>query len=188
MKQTFTLRFGIIAALIFIAALSRVLPHPYNFTPLMAISLFGAAHFTRKWQAIVIPLVATWLSDLFINNVLYQSSDFVWIYQGFYWQYSTYLLTGILGLFMLRKVNVSRVFGSSLMAALLFFAVSNFGVWVGSMSYPHTLNGLLTCYAAGIPFLGGTVLGNVFYGAALFGLFHILQHRWDAIKLPLQSN
>jgi len=133
MKQTITLRFGIIALLIIIAALSRMLPHPYNFTPLMAISLFGAAHFSNKWQALLIPLLATWLSDLFINNVLYQSSEFVWVYEGFYWQYSTYFLTTVLGLFLLKKINVSRVLGSSLIAALLFFAVSNFGVWLDQL-------------------------------------------------------
>jgi len=188
MKQTFTLRFGVIAALIFIAALSRMIPHPYNFTPLMAISLFGAAHFSNKWQALMIPLLATWLSDLFINNVLYQSSEFVWFYEGFYWQYSTYFLTTVLGLFLLKKINVSRVLGSSLIAALLFFAVSNFGVWAGSTTYPHTMTGLIACYAAGIPFFGGTLLGNLFYCGALFGVFHVLQHRWDAINLPLQSN
>ncbi|NDB35831.1 MAG: hypothetical protein EB023_10950, partial [Flavobacteriia bacterium] len=77
MKTTVTLRLGVIIALVFIAALSRIIPHPYNFTPLSAIALFGAAHFKRDWQVIFIPIVATWLSDLFINNVLYQSSSFV---------------------------------------------------------------------------------------------------------------
>lgn len=184
MKKTFTLRFGVIAALIFIAALSRMLPHPYNFTPLMAISLFGAAHFSNKWQALLIPLLAAWLSDLFINNVLYQTSEFVWIYEGFYWQYSTYLLTGILGLFMLKKINVSRVLGSSLIAALLFYIVSNFGVWAGSTTYPHTMTGLLECYTAGIPFFRGTLLGNLFYSGALFGILYGLQHRFEVIRLP----
>jgi hypothetical protein len=188
MKQTITLRFGIIVALIFIAALSRILPHPSNFTPLMAISLFGAAYFSNKWQAILIPLIATWLSDLFINNAIYQPTGFVWIYEGFYWQYSTYFLTCIFGLFMLRKINVARVLGSSLIAAIMFFAVSNFGVWAGSTTYPQTVNGLLACFAAGIPFFGGTVIGNLFYSSALFGIFHLLQNRWEAIKLPFQSN
>ncbi|MFM7724340.1 MAG: DUF6580 family putative transport protein [Bacteroidota bacterium] len=188
MKQTITLRFGIIALLIIIAALSRMLPHPYNFTPLMAISLFGAAHFSNKWQALLIPLLATWLSDLFINNVIYQSPHFIWFYEGFYWQYSTYFMAIIIGFFMLNKVTVSRVVGSSLLTACLFFAVSNFGVWIGSPMYSQDVNGLLACYTAGIPFFGGTLLGNLFFCGALFGVFHVLQHRWDAIKLPLQPN
>jgi hypothetical protein len=89
---------------------------------------------------------------------------------------------------MLRKINVARVLGSSLIAAIMFFAVSNFGVWAGSTTYPQTVNGLLACFAAGIPFFGGTVIGNLFYSSALFGIFHLLQNRWEAIKLPFQSN
>lgn len=188
MKSSLTLRFGVLVTLILIAALSRVLPHPYNFTPLAAISLFGSAHFARTWQALLIPLASTWLSDLFINNVVYHSNNFVWFYQGFYWQYATYFLTVLLGLLLLRKPTVVRVIGSGVVAACLFFAISNFGVWLGSPMYPQDLRGLLTCYVAGIPFFGGTVLGNLFYCGALFGLFQLLQNRWEAINLPIGSN
>lgn len=187
MKQTFTLRFGIIVALIFIVALSRLLPHPQNFTPLMAISLFGAAHFSYKWQAFMIPLAATWFSDIIINNVVYPNSGFIWFYQGFYWQYGSYVFTTILGLIILQKITVSRVIGGSLIAACLFFAISNFGVWIGSPLYPQNLNGLFACFAAGIPFFGGTVLGNLFYGCALFGIFQLLQSQFQVIKLPVES-
>ena len=59
---------AVMAVIIFLAGVSRILPHPPNFSPILAIALFGAAHFSKKWQAVFIPILAVWLSDLFINN------------------------------------------------------------------------------------------------------------------------
>jgi hypothetical protein len=188
MKTTFTLRLGVIIALVFIAALSRIIPHPYNFTPLSAIALFGAAHFKKDWQVIFILIVATWLSDLVINNLIYSpASGFVWFYKGFYWQYGTYVLIALLGRKTLTRITVSRVLLSSIGAAGVFFLVSNFGVWAGSPMYPQTFSGLVTCYAAGLPFFGGTLFGNLFYGVALFGVFHLLEQNWEGIKVTVRS-
>ncbi|MCS6819386.1 MAG: hypothetical protein NZ522_05490, partial [Chitinophagales bacterium] len=88
MRETINLRFGLLALLIFVAAFSRILPHMPNFSPLGAIGLFGAAYFTRRWQAFLVPILATWLSDLYINNVIYNEyyPNFTWFYEGFYWQ------------------------------------------------------------------------------------------------------
>ena len=86
MTQKIFLRFSVLSLLLVIAAFSRILPHPYNFSPLAAMGLLGAAFFSKKWQAIFLPLAATWLSDLFINNVLFADyfQGFTWFYQGFY--------------------------------------------------------------------------------------------------------
>ena len=188
MKLSFSPRLSVIIALVFIAALSRIIPHPYNFTPLSAIALFGAAHFKKGWQVVIIPILATWLSDLFINNVIYDSLDFVWFYQGFYWQYGAYILIALLGRKALTRITVSRVLLSSIGAAGVFFLVSNFGVWAGSPMYPQTFSGLITCYAAGIPFFGGALFGNLFYSVALFGVFHLFEQNREKIKASVRSN
>ncbi len=80
--QKIHLYFGALVILILLAAFSRVIPHMANFSPLGAIGLFGAAYFTRRWQAFLIPIAATWLSDLFINNVIYAQyyPSFTWFY------------------------------------------------------------------------------------------------------------
>src|SRR5690625_7341861 len=65
--------FAIITAIILFAALSRLLPHPTNFTPVAALILFGAAYFTNKKWALIIPLTAIWLSDLLLNNIVYST-------------------------------------------------------------------------------------------------------------------
>lgn len=179
------LRAGVLVAIILLAAFSRLIPHMPNFSPLGAIGLFGAAHFTKKWQAFLIPIAATWLSDLFINNVVYAQyyPKFTWFYEGFYWQYGSYLLIALAGLFIFRKVKVSTVLLGALTSTAIFFLVSNFGCWIGSTIYPQNFGGLMTCYAAGIPFLKGTLLGDLFYSGVLFGSFALLQQQFPVLRL-----
>jgi hypothetical protein len=178
----------VLTAFILLAAMSRVIPHMHNFSPLGAIALFGAAHFGRRWQALLVPIAATWLSDLVINNILYARyyPEFTWISPGFYWTYGSYALIAMAGWGLLRKITAGRVIGAAGVSSLIFFAVSNFGCWVGSTVYPQTAGGLLTCYVAGIPFIQGTVLGDLCYSVLLFGGYHALQNRWIILK-PVEA-
>src|ERR1700742_3868132 len=120
-------RFGVLAAMIVLAAFSRCIPHMPNFSPLGAIGLFGAAYFTKRWQAFLVPIAATWLSDLFINNVIYGKyyTGFNWIYSGFYWTYGSYLLITLAGIFILKKVTTQRVLIGALTSTAIFFLVTN---------------------------------------------------------------
>lgn len=178
------LRFTVITSIILLAAASRLLPI-HNFSPLGAIALFGAAHFTKKWQAIAIPLAATWLSDLFINNVIYARfyPTFTWFYQGFYWQYASYILIAVVAFFILKKVSVKNVLIGVLSSTVIFFLVSNFGVWVSSNAYPHNFTGLIACYTAAIPFVNGTLISDLLYSAILFGSFALAQKQLPVLQL-----
>jgi hypothetical protein len=182
--QKINLRFTVITSLILLAAASRLLPM-HNFSPLGAIALFGAAHFAKKWQAIAIPLLATWLSDLFINNVIYakQFITFTWFYDGFYWQYASYVLIAIAAFFILRKVNVKNVLVGALASTVIFFLVSNFGYWISYQTYPHNFTGLMACYTAAIPFVKGTLTSDLFYSAVMFGSFSLAQKQLPVLKL-----
>jgi hypothetical protein len=182
--QKINLRFTVITSLILLAAASRLLPI-HNFSPLGAIALFGAAHFAKKWQAIAIPLLATWLSDLFINNVIYARfyPTFTWFYEGFYWQYASYILIAVLAFFILKKVNVKNVLIGALSATVIFFVVSNFGVWASGTAYPRNLTGLMACYTAAIPFANGTLYSDLLYSAILFGSFALAQKQLPVLKL-----
>lgn len=184
-EQKINLRFSVLTALILLCAFSRIIPHMPNFSPLGTIGLFGAAYFSKKWQVFLIPIVATWLSDLFINNVIYGQyyPEFTWFYQGFYWQYGSYLLIALAGIFIFKKVNSQRVIAGALTSTAIFFLVSNFGCWIGSTTYPQNFVGLMTCYAAGIPFLKGTLLGDLVYSGMLFGTFTLAQHQFPALRL-----
>ena len=179
------LRTGILVAIIFLAAFSRLIPHLPNFSPLGAIGLFGAAYFSKKWQALFLPIAATWLSDLFINNVVYAQyyPKFTWFYEGFYWQYGSYLLIALAGFLIFKKVKTSTVLMGALASTTIFYLVSNLGCWIGSTVYAQNFSGLMTCYAAGIPFIKGTLLGDLFYSGVLFGSFALMQQRFPVLKL-----
>lgn len=181
-SQKINLRTTLLLLLIVLAACCRLLPQMPNFSPLAAIGLFGAAYFKKIWQICLIPIAATWLSDLLINNVVYAEyfTSFVWFYPGFYWQYGSYVLISLVGMLMLKKVDIARVTGASLMATALFFLITNFAVWLGG-AYPQNFTGLITCYVAGIPFLKGTLLGNLVYSGILFGTFAWAQRRYKYI-------
>ena len=182
-NRQINLRLSLVTAMILLAAFSRVIPHMPNFSPLGVIGLFGAAHLNKKWQAFVIPITATWLSDLFIDNVIYAQyyPTFTWFYDGFYWQYGSYSLIALSGLIIFKKVNAQRVLGGALASTTIFFLISNFGSWIGSNFYPQTFEGLITCYEAGIPFLKGTVLGDLFYSIILFSSFGIAQKKLPSL-------
>lgn len=143
--------------------------------------MFGAAVFHRPLLALIIPLLSLFLSDLYINNVVYADfydrDRFVWF--GSEWVYLAFILIIGVGRWLLhRRITAGRVGGASLLASAVFFLVTNFGVWVGSGMYPHTFTGLLTCYAAGIPFFGNTLLGDLLYSAALFGGYAWATRYW----------
>jgi hypothetical protein len=174
-------RFGVLALMIVLAAFSRVIPHMPNFSPLGAIGLFGAAHFSKKWQAFLIPIAATWLSDLFINNVIYGQyyPEFTWFYEGFYWQYGSYLLITMAGFIILKQVTPMRVLIGALCSSAIFFLVTSVSCWP---AYPQTFAGLMECYAAGIPYMKGTLLGDLFYAGLLFGAFALAQSRFPVLQ------
>lgn len=167
--------FVLLLLIIFLAALSRIVLHIPNFSPLTAIALFAAAHFTDKRFAILIPIVATWLSDLSLNFGVYANypHTFIWFYPGFYWQYGAYILIALAGIWIFnRGVNPLKMVGGALAGSTIFYGVSNFGVWIGSGMYPHTLAGLVQCFVKAIPFYRGTLAGDMVYTIIVFGGFY----------------
>ncbi len=179
------IRFTTLCLFLFVAAFSRIIPHMPNFSPLAAIGMFGAAHFSRKWLALFMPILATWLSDLFINNVIYGSyqTSFTWFYEGFYWQYGSYILIAVMALFVFKKISIPRVLGMSLMATVLFFLISNLGSWFSlPQLYSRDFNGIMACYVAGIPFIKGTLYSDLVYSIILFGTYYLLQKKFSVLK------
>lgn len=177
------LQSGILIGLIFLAAMSRLLPHPPNFTPIGGMALFGAAWFSRRSLAFFVPLAALWFSNLLLDNVLYSQ-----YYEGFQWfsnpmVFVSFALISLLGFVNLKKLSLGRLFGSSLLASLIFFLVSNFGSWLEYGLYPKTWEGLVACYAAGLPFFLNTVAGDLFYVAFLFGSFAYIRKNYLQPKI-----
>lgn len=171
-----------LAALIFIAALTRVIPHPPNFSPIEAVALFGGAYFAKRHWALLVPLMAMFASDLVLGLL---NGGIYWSYfasAGYLLVYACIALSTVLGFGLRGKVGAGRVLAYSLAGSLLFFVVTNFGAWLSDPSYPKTAAGLVACYVAGIPFFQWTVLGTLFYSALLFGGFELLRSRVPALR------
>lgn len=179
-KKTFTPRFTVIAAIILAAALFRLVPHWPNFTPVAAIALFGGACLNKKYLAFLVPLIALFISDLFLGF----HSMMGWVYAGF-------MITVGIGLLLKRNINLFNVAGASLLSSVLFFLVTNFGAWLASPLYPDTFAGLIQCYIAGLVFFNdgsygisfflNEVLGSLFYNTVLFGSLYLLGQRFPAL-------
>lgn len=159
----------VIGAIIFVAALSRMIPHPMNFAPLGAMAIFGAAYFGNRGLGLLITMITWFLSDLLLNNIVYSTqSGLVLFTEGAVFIYGSITLIFFLGKALLKKVFIGRMLLASLSASVIFFVVSNFGVWMHGMMYPMTTEGLIMCYSAAIPFFKMTVAGDLAYSGVLF--------------------
>ena len=157
--------------MIVLAALSRLLPHPPNFSPVEAMALFGGAYFAQRWLGVLVPLLAMLLADFFLG-----------FHSGMPVVYGAIALISILGFALRGKVSILRVASFGLVGATLFFVITNFAVWLGGSMYPMTASGLLTCYIAGIPFFHWQLAGVATYSVILFGGFAFLRSNLPALK------
>lgn len=173
----------LIAGLIFLVGLGRLASNElelWNFNAIGASALFGGVVIRNKRLAYIVPL-----ATLFITDIFFQLFTNI---QGFYgaqmiFVYGAFLLITLIGT-GLKKANALTIFLASIGAGLLFFLISNAGVWAVSGMYPRTISGLITCYAAAIPFFRNdlfgsfflnTIMGSVFYSGVLFGLYALVK-------------
>lgn len=146
-----------------LGALARVMPHAPNFTPVGGLSLFAGARL-RGWRAYLLPLVLMAVTDPLVGGYSF-ATPFV---------YTSFLITVWIGSRLRATENPLWIGAAAGIGSFQFFVISNFGTWLGSTTtYAHTLAGLVNCYGAAIPFYGRTLVSDLLYSAALFGL-----HAW----------
>jgi len=138
-----------------VALLRLTVNHPYNFIPVFSsLLLFGACRPAREFA---VPLLALVGVDIFLTTHQYgfaltSGHAFTWI---------LYLGAMFLGGAMLgNSFSTGRVLGSSLLASVSFFVVSNFAVWAEWGMYPKTLGGLGACYFAALPFFRNSIVSE----------------------------
>ncbi|WP_411824857.1 DUF6580 family putative transport protein [Leptospira sp. 'Mane'] len=154
-----------VASLMVVAAVtSRILPHPPNFTPLLAVSLFSGAFLTDKRLAYAVPLLAMLLSDL---------------YFGFHSLMPVIYLCMALGVYsgfkLLPERPLLKTAGYTIAGSVLFFIVTNLAVWLTSGMYPLNGEGFVTCFTLAIPFFQNSIAGDLLYTGALFGGMYLLE-------------
>lgn len=184
-KDNRSMRLALMIALVLATLCLRfssfVFPVQFNFAPVNAIALFSGAYFTNRFQSFLVPLLSIWLSDLFLNY-LYMG-DFQVFYSGFYWQYVVYALIVVGGIYLSNKVNFSNIIIGSLGASILFFVATNFGVWYSFDMYPKSLEGLVLCYEAAIPFFKNTLMSDLFFTSILFGVAYLINRKYPLAVL-----
>lgn len=150
--------------IVLLGALSRLLPHPPNVSPILAMALFGGAMLPRK-QAFVLPLITLFISDIGLHFL----AGYPILEWGTIFVYGSFALIVSIGMWYGKEKSSKRFFQSALASVALFFVLSNFGTWLTSGIYPLTWDGLVQCYIAAIPFLRNTLIGDIAWIAIFFG-------------------
>ena len=171
--HVFVLRAILAAVMIILAAVVRILPHPWNFTPIGAMALFSGAMFRDRRVAFLFPLVALFAGDLFVG--LHRLIPVV---------YASFLVSVLIGTLLAYHRDVLRIGGAVFLGALQFFLVTNFAIWQVFDTYPHTPAGLVACYIAGLPLFGNTLAGDAFYATLFFGIFALAEKLFPALSEP----
>ena len=164
------------ALLVLMAALYRILPNrPLGFAPQIAMAVFAGSAVADKKLSFLLPLFSMLVSDI-IYQVLfqYQLSPIPGFYDGQALNYALFAAITVIG-FVVKKSNPIQILVGSIAGATLYFLLSNFVVWIGggldinNLAYPKTINGLVNCYAAAVPFFRGSLYGTLSFSALLFG-------------------
>lgn len=164
-------RTWLLLSMIALAAAVRILPHPWNFTPVGAMALFGGATLANRRQALLFPLLALFAGDLVIG--FHSLMPVV---------YASFLANGAIGFWLRERRSLPRIGAAALAGAVQFFLVTNFTVWLSGMTYPKTAAGLVACYVAGIPFFWNTLASDLVYSALLFGGLALAERRFPALR------
>jgi len=149
--------------MVVLGACARLVPHPWNFTPMMAIGLFAGSQARKVSTGVLATLSARVLSDAVLG-----------FYPGFWYVYGTALIPVLLGRLTRNRSDAGAIAAAAIASSFSFFLITNFMVWAADRLYPLTIGGLSECYLAGIPFYRNQVLGDAVYTVAIFGGYAIL--------------
>ncbi len=161
--------------LVLLAAFTRLVPHPWNFTAISAMALFSGNKNKKLLPGILLPWIALFLTDLFIG-----------FHVTMIYVYGAVALT----VMMSRWLQMNRIRHyvlSALLSSVIFFVITNFGVWLSTGFYTRNLNGLIECFAMAVPFFKNQVLGDLFYTVALFSSSSVVVKSFEGIVNPSMS-
>jgi hypothetical protein len=183
----------ILLALVVVAALYRIIPgRPYGFAPQIAMALFGGAVIKDKKLAFALPLLSMVLSDALFELLYFAGISPMWgFYEGQLTNYVLFALLTVSG-FFIKKMSVINIAVASFAAPTAYFLISNFMVWLsgtGGLQRPKTFDGLMMCFADGLPFYKNSIAGTLFFSALFFGSYYLIKQyilipKMDLYKFP----
>src|ERR1700680_4972900 len=161
----------LIVGMILFAAIMRIVPHPWNLAPVGAMALFSGAVIRNRVMAFVFPLLAMLAGDWFVGFHILMPVV-----------YTSFVISTAIGFWLRERRSAARLGGAVLLGAIQFFLITNFGVWMFLNSYPKTFAGLMTCYAAGVPFFLYKLAGGECYSTLLFGGLFLAERSFPALR------
>ena len=141
-------------------AFSRLIPHPPNFTPIISMALLSGYFFGNIYLSIIILLISIFVSDLFLG-----------FYENMFYVYFSIVLINLIFFKISYKINFKNLYLFSCLGALIFYFISNFGVWTTGILYEKNFAGLINCYFLALPFLKNTLISTLFYSYLGFFIF-----------------
>lgn len=133
--------------------MSRIIPHPPNFTPILASAIMAPLLMNDRMFGIAIPILGMFIADVVI---------------GFHpYQLVIYLTIATIGLVSTMRVNYTKLAVLSVSSSVWFFLTTNFAVWLAWDYYPKSFEGLITCYTMAIPFFTNTLISTILFTALL---------------------
>ncbi len=169
MKHILPVHIITVLTLILIAGFSRLIPHPWNFTAIGAMALFSGSRMPHKAFAFVAPLLTLLWTDALLG--FHATAVYV---------YASVALITIIG--FLVQENTKKIIVGIFAGSVLFFVITNFGVWLSQSLYPKNLAGLTEAYVMAIPFFGNQILGDFFYAGVLFGAYKLVTTYVPSLK------
>lgn len=167
-------KYASIVGIVILAIIARLIPHLPNMAPIAALALFSGAHLSKKF-AVVIAISAMFLSDIFLG--FHKTIPFV---------YGSFIAIIFIGSFLKNHQKGKYILGATLLSSILFFIVTNFGVWLVEDLYTKNISGLYQAYFMALPFFRNTLLGDLSYTFSFFYGYKVLEyllHRERFVKL-----
>ena len=164
----------VVLILCVIAALTRLLPHPLNFSPIGAMALFGGCYIADKRMALLLPL-----STMLFSDIMLQLINGTGFHPTILWVYGAFAIITCIGFLLRGREQRQTIMVASLVGSILFFIITNFGQWATGY-YGFGSGSLTTSFVQAIPFFRGTVMGDLFYNLLLFGSYAIIKWRFPS--------
>mgnify|MGYP001228427968 FL=1 len=143
--------------IVLILAFARLIPHPPNFTPIIAVAIMGNFFFTNIYLSLAVIIISMLLADMFIG-----------FYTNMFFVYFSLILIAFIFFQIRTKIKLQNLFIYGFLGSVIFFLISNFGVWILSDMYEKNLNGLIYCYFLALPFFVNTMLSTTFFTYCAF--------------------
>jgi hypothetical protein len=185
------LLFIVVAGVLRITAAGEITPFS-NFSPVGAMALFGGAYFADKWKSYVFPLLTLFLGDVIMSQTIYKAYATGILYEGWIWTYLGFAAMVLTGQLIIKKVRITSVVAASVIAAIVFWLLADFGTWTTAhnidmttgLPFTKDAQGLVKCYIQGLPLVKNTILSNLVFSAIFFGLFELMQNKIPALSIP----